>query len=222
MCIVAVNASATTTKTTPPNKPISTSTIPRQPIDAVPTPSEAPHLLENSGNERKPFVTVKQMKAFTASLVVGAASMGAVYSLLSKQMCDRHADESLLVGRIARSSLSSEELNHKAHQDATEVRKKFVGQFVAPSSFAELTAKANDYSSQKLKPQQCEKGSAMLHDEVSFRAKTFWNECITNVQVALDQFEAQYRERRRANAVEALQARLKEEFPNRSLTLIKV
>lgn len=192
-------------------------------VDAVPTPSEAPHILESSSsNERKPFVSAKRLKAFTGSLVVGAVSMAAVYSLLSKSMSDRHTAEVELVDRITRSTLSAAELEQRVQQDAADLQKKFVGNFVSPSSFAELKHKANDEALLKLKPAGPAKEESLLHDVILFRAKRFWNDCITNVQTAVDQFERQYRERRRSLAVEALEQRLKEEFPDRSFTLTKL
>nr|CCC92980.1 conserved hypothetical protein [Trypanosoma congolense IL3000] len=163
------------------------------------TASEAPELLLPYV-EPTPFVSAKRYKAFVASMFVGATAMGTVYYMLSESISGslEEGNKNLYLHRVAES-------NKIALLSQTSV----VPEFAAPSSFAELAEKMRQHERElELKQAKINDGAVMLHAEVGFRMKLWWNTCLTHIQEAADNLARILERRRERIALENVRDKL--------------
>lgn len=161
----------------------------QQPLVYVPSSSEAPELLRPYVTPT-PFVSAKRLQVFLASFGVGATTIGGVYYFLSRSMSNSHEEELRYVQRVMES-------NRLAMKD----QKCIIPEFTAPSSFAELKAKMRQHEFDMEKQlQQMNRDTVMLHREVLFRLKVWWNACLTQLQESCDQLGVMIQRRKRRAA----------------------
>ncbi|RNF19250.1 uncharacterized protein Tco025E_04204 [Trypanosoma conorhini] len=150
-------------------------TGPEQLSRYVPTSSEAPELLQPYV-EPTPFVSARRLQVFLASMGIGATTVWVVYYLLSKSMSNSHEEEERYVQRVVES-------NRLAMADPESL----IPDFTAPSSFNELKEKIQQHQRELERQQaQINRDTIMLHKEVVFRMKVWWNASLTNIQEAFD------------------------------------
>ncbi|RNF11487.1 hypothetical protein TraAM80_00933 [Trypanosoma rangeli] len=166
----------------------------------VPSSSEAPELLQPYV-EPTPFVSARRLQVFLASMGIGATTVWVVYYLLSKSMSNAHEEEELCVQRVVES-------NRLAMMDPQSL----IPDFTAPSSFNELKEKMRQHQ-RELERQQAEidRDTIMLHREVVFRMKVWWNASLTHVQEACDHFGVALQRRRERIAEIHIKRLLEEE-----------
>lgn len=182
-------------------------------VDAIPSPTEAPHLLEvssaASAQESRPFLNPTALKAFSAALLVGGLCAGSVYVLLSKSISDQFAEEREIVERIR---MVVQETSQPTAEPATLVAKQtskaVLGDFSSPSTFAELQEKMSHIATHKKQHLANQQNTPMLHQEAVFRFKSAWNSAITNVQISLETFAVEYQLRRERLAEEGIRKQL--------------
>ena len=181
-------------------------------IDPVPTPVEAPHLLEAALNEPKPFLQPRALKAFSVSLLIGAGFAASVYVLLSKSISDQYTEEKELLEQITERRRRREHVAEASKAMAQSAKDSLLNggsnAFTAPSRFEDVQKRANE-AQLNMNRSSNETTSAapetpMLHQEAVFRAKKGWNDAISNVQMSLEAFDTEYRRRREASAVEGV------------------
>ena len=159
--------------------------------------SEAPHLLLPS-NERKPFVSPRAIRAFSVSTFVGVGCVGAVYYLLCQSMGESAIEEHQRVARLVN--------RPKVEQQA--VKKTSLPTFTSPSSYEALVAKTKAPAIDAPISASITHQSPLLHEQISIRARAFWNSVITNVELALDQSVVQYYRRREDTARQVIEREL--------------
>ncbi|KAG8348271.1 hypothetical protein ERJ75_001739900 [Trypanosoma vivax] len=155
--------------------------IPGPSIDELPpyTPSasEAPELLLPY-EEPKPFVSAKRLRVFLSSMFVGATTVGGSYYLFSKS-----AGKFLYNGENGVCLQRITESNRLALQGAQNI----VPEFTAPSHFEELQEKIRLHERELRKQrEQVAQESVMLHNEIEFRLKMWWNMSLTHLQEAAE------------------------------------
>ncbi|EAN76980.1 uncharacterized protein TEOVI_000798200 [Trypanosoma equiperdum] len=175
----------------------------------TPTASEAPELLLPYV-EPKPFVSTKRLKAFVASMFVGATTIGTAYYLLSKSISTSLEDgnKNLYLQRIIESN-----------RVALQPRPNIVPEFTAPSSFAELQKKMQQHELElDRKRARILDETVMLHAEAGFRMKLWWNTCLAHIQEAGDKLAFLLQERRERAAL----AHIRESLDEKGYELVKL
>lgn len=183
-------------------------------VDPVPSPVEAPHLLEAAAlNEPKPFLQPRALKAFSVSLLIGAGFAASVYVLLSKSISDQYTEEKELLDQITERRNRREHVNEASKAMAQSAKDSLLNggasAFTAPSRFEDVQKRANEAQLNNNRSSLSDATSTttetpMLHQEATFRAKKGWNDAISNVQMSLEAFDTEYRRRREATAVEGV------------------
>ncbi|RNF14575.1 hypothetical protein TcG_07529 [Trypanosoma cruzi] len=165
----------------------------------VPSSSEAPELLQPYV-EPIPFVSARRLQVFFASMGIGATTICVVYYLLSKSMSNNHEEEQRYLQRVVES-------NRLAMMEPQIL----VPEFTAPSSFNELKEKMQQHERElERKQAQINRNTILLHKEVVFRLKVWWNASLTHIQEAFDRLGTVI-QRRKERAAEAHIKRILEE-----------
>lgn len=179
-------------------------------VDPVPSPVEAPHLLESGAlPEPKPFLKPQALKAFSVSLLIGAGFAASVYVLLSKSISDHHVEEQELLEQITKRHHRREHNADATRSIAESARQSLLdvsgSPFVAPSRFVDLKQRAEEAeAAARTASAPSALDTPMLHKEATYRIKRGWNDAISNVQTSLEAFDVEYRRRREASAIAAI------------------
>lgn len=129
--------------------------------DFRPSASAAPQLLE-AYVEPKPFISQKNFQLFAVSFLVGGATVCAVYLLLSSSIAE---------------DLEREYLYADGIRESNERHATLLKEFVAPSSYKYLQDKMERRQAEN-RDQEMERVS-VLHSEVLYRVKIWWNRQLT-------------------------------------------
>eukprot|EP00796_Vickermania_ingenoplastis_P006148 gene6148-4427_t len=129
--------------------------------DFKPSASSAPHLLE-SYVEPKPFVSQKNLQIFTVFFLVGGATVCAVYFLLSSSIAE---------------DLGREYTHADGIRESNERHAALLEEFAVHTSYKHLHEKMERRNAEA-REQQLTRVS-VLHSEVLYRAKMWWNRQLT-------------------------------------------
>lgn len=129
--------------------------------------SQAPELLE-SYVKPTPFVSQRNFQLFTVSFVVGSVTICGLYFLVSKSLADDYEREQLYADGI------------RVSNDRHEALLK---EFVAPSSYRYLQDKMERRQAETLEEEMVK--VSMLHSEILYRAKVWWNRQLTIIDSVL-------------------------------------
>lgn len=185
---------------------------------------DGPHLLP-AFEQPKPFVSARRLRVFSVYAVVGAASVGGVYYVLSRALAAQVRSERL----IGEAGLRP---GRWADGDVAAAAAPVVPAFKAPSSYAGLAerlaaAGGSAAAVAAALPPGGGRGPSggaaggsvvagvrarleepMLHQQAALRARLAWNGSIARVQAALEDLVVGYRARRLAACKKAVAARL--------------
>lgn len=167
------------------------------PANFLPPAKEAPELLQ-AYVEPKPFVSPRRLQLFTVSMAVGALTVGGLYFLLSKTISASVEEEQHEVDRVA-------ERNRLAAME----RQKLLPAFTAPTSYEQLHEKMMQHQREIARQETLVATStSMLHTEVIYHVKKFWNRCLTHIQDAVEHSSAVAESRREAKLKRSIEASL--------------
>lgn len=135
----------------------------------TPSGSTAPELL-SLYVEPKPFFSRKKLQLFAASALVGAVTVSVLYFLVSKSIAD---------------DLDREYTYAEVIRDSNERHSVLQKEFVAPSSYLYLKDKMERHRKESLDRQK--ETVSILHSEIIYRAKMWWNRQLVYIDSAVSQ-----------------------------------
>jgi hypothetical protein len=167
--------------------------------------SEAPHLLLPA-EEKRPFFTAHQARAFTASALIGAGFVVGVYFMLAESLAESTSED-----KAALQSFIQRRIPAKVEKVSAVVTES-LPEFVTPSCYDSLVGQAKEgktlpKATDKLKKDDGE-SPAVLHQVALYRMKSAWNMTIANLELTLDGAIVQYYGRREIHARRTIQERL--------------
>lgn len=165
--------------------------------DFKPRASDAPELLEPFVTPNKPFEKSKaasSVQLFFSSFLVGGAAVAGIFFLLSDAVAQEHERECFYADGIQESNT-----RHAA----------VLENFVAPSSYQYLLEKmAQGESQNDIESNVGKDNENVLHNEILFRGKLWWNRQLSLIDEALSKVVAQRQLRLEENSIRcALQVR---------------
>ena len=173
------------------------SKIHRIPANAEAGPPTTEELLQLQAMDRpRPFVAPNQARQFAFACLVGLGTVTATYFLASRRIQSSHDAERELVEKIRKQRVT------RAQAAPADT---ILPAFTPARTYLELVdrhkqSQQADSGSSLLQPPARE---PMLEQELTERAKLFWNDRVTDVQTAID---ALFLERDRRNAEGAIRA----------------
>ncbi|CCW61363.1 unnamed protein product [Phytomonas sp. EM1] len=155
-------------------------------LDGWTSLASEPHVQLQPEIEPMPLVSFHKIRSFLTFMAVGAAVVGGLYFLLSIHI--RH--------EVEEEQLAMEELRERSRLALLE-REKLFPDFTAPNTYEEMQ-RLMQQQERELAAQEAEmiSSACMLHSEVIFRLKTWWNRSLAHIQDAVDLFFTTLEQRR--------------------------
>lgn len=172
--------------------------------DPLPSAVEAPHLIE-AFEKPKPFINTKRLQTFTIAVLIGAASIGSVYYILSRELASQCEEEMRLINTMSARYRAQENL---AQTDTTHNR-DIIPTFVVPRTYNELAEKMKANNDSDVAKKNLAATTPLLHQELIHKAKLRWNEALFNVQVQLEAYGVERRNRCESQALPNIEAALR-------------
>ncbi|EPY22248.1 hypothetical protein STCU_02523 [Strigomonas culicis] len=146
----------------------------------VPPASERPELLQVYV-EPTPFINARRLQLFTISMGIGMTAVSVVYLILSKTISDNLEDQQQELDTLS-----------EKNRAALVERKKMLDDFSAPSSYEELKLIVEQHDRELERNEKViAESTSVLHTEVIYRLKMWWNRSLMNIQAATTQFYRQ-------------------------------
>lgn len=158
--------------------------------DFKPHASSEQEILEPFATQNKLFErskAVSSVQLFISSFLVGGAAVASIFFLLSDAVAEEHEKECFYADGIQESNT-----RHVA----------VLENFVAPSSYQYLLEKIKHRESQNDTDRNFGKDKEnVLHNEILFRVKVWWNRQLSLIDVALSKMVAQRQLRLEENSI---------------------